>query len=587
VLTWDQVTRSIHEVSEDFQPCIHKALSFYKEGVNRERITQDIDFVISNGGSFTNEYEIISQKGNHKYIISHSLSEFKDNVCVRIYGTFQDITVTKKLEEDLRIRESQFSNAIEFSSIGMGLVNPDGNFLRVNRSLCNLLGYKNNELLNMSFEKISHEDELEENSHLLQRLLNKEIDSLHKEKRFFHKNGDIVWATLSISLVWKTDDTPNFFIVQIKNITKRKRANEELEKERQRLAGIIDSANLGTWEWNVQTGECFFNERWANIFGYQLNEIFPVKTSQWHSLNHPEDIVKLTGLIDACFNKLNSFLDCQYRMKHKDGHWVWVHSKGKVVKWDGDLPLVMVGTVMDICDSKNKEQILKDNFDVINEQNKKLLNFAYIVSHNLRSHAGNFQILLDIISLEDDEKEKEEMMRLLLKNAENLQHTVDNLNEVVQIQTNIDQQVDRINLYNQIERLVNSNINRLQKDSINVIINVPKDLEIEYNLAYLESILLNFLTNAIKYKHPDRIAEIEFVTSYENGNLVLEVKDNGIGIDLRRNGDKIFGMYKTFHNNKDAQGIGLFITKNQIEAMGGRVSVQSEVGRGSVFKVNF
>jgi len=73
VLTWDQVTRSIHEVSEDFQPCIHKALSFYKEGVNRERITQDIDFVISNGGSFTNEYEIISQKGNHKYIISHSL----------------------------------------------------------------------------------------------------------------------------------------------------------------------------------------------------------------------------------------------------------------------------------------------------------------------------------------------------------------------------------------------------------------------------------------------------------------------------------------------------------------------------------
>src|SRR5690606_7766420 len=145
---------------------------------------------------------------------------------------------------------------------------------------------------------------------------------------------------------------------------------------------------------------------------------------------------------------------------------------------------------------------------------------------------------------------------------------------------------DRINLYNQIERLVNSNINRLQKDSINVIVNVPKDLEIEYNLAYLESILLNFLTNAIKYKHPDRIAEIEFVTSYENGNLVLEVKDNGIGIDLRRNGDKIFGMYKTFHNNKDAQGIGLFITKNQIEAMGGRVSVQSEVGRGSVFKVN-
>jgi sensor histidine kinase regulating citrate/malate metabolism len=98
---------------------------------------------------------------------------------------------------------------------------------------------------------------------------------------------------------------------------------------------------------------------------------------------------------------------------------------------------------------------------------------------------------------------------------------------------------------------------------------------------------LNFTTNAIKYSHPDRIPEIYYDLEKENDKFVLKIKDNGLGIDLDRHGEKLFGMYKTFHNNPDARGIGLFITKNQIESMGGKVEVESKKNIGTTFKIFF
>ena len=105
--------------------------------------------------------------------------------------------------------------------------------------------------------------------------------------------------------------------------------------------------------------------------------------------------------------------------------------------------------------------------------------------------------------------------------------------------------------------------------------------------AYIESILTNLLTNAIKYKHPKRQPVIQVIGSRENGKTVLSVADNRQGIDLERYGEKLFGMYKTFHLHPDARGIGLYITKNQVDAMGAQILVCSEVGEGTTFKIYF
>jgi signal transduction histidine kinase len=114
---------------------------------------------------------------------------------------------------------------------------------------------------------------------------------------------------------------------------------------------------------------------------------------------------------------------------------------------------------------------------------------------------------------------------------------------------------------------------------------MPEDIMVNYNPAYLESILYNIISNSIRYRHPDRKPTIVIKWFMENKMNVLQISDNGVGIDLVKNADKIFGMYKTFSTNSDSKGIGLFITKNQINAMGGNITVESEPNVGTTFKI--
>jgi len=111
--------------------------------------------------------------------------------------------------------------------------------------------------------------------------------------------------------------------------------------------------------------------------------------------------------------------------------------------------------------------------------------------------------------------------------------------------------------------------------------------QIDYPRSYLDSIMLNLLSNALKYRSPDRVPEILFKTHRTQGGVKLTVSDNGLGIDLEKHGNKLFGLNKTFHRHAEAKGVGLFMTKIQIEAMGGSIEVKSEVGKGTTFTVNF
>jgi K+-sensing histidine kinase KdpD len=127
----------------------------------------------------------------------------------------------------------------------------------------------------------------------------------------------------------------------------------------------------------------------------------------------------------------------------------------------------------------------------------------------------------------------------------------------------------------------------IESSKTKFIYNFEPTLTLNTNAAYFESIILNLVTNAIKYKLPSQTPEIQ-ISIYKQQNFkIISFKDNGLGIDLKRHSDKIFGMYKTFHGNKDAKDMGLFIVKTQIEAMGGKIEIQSNVGEGTTFKIYF
>ncbi len=247
----------------------------------------------------------------------------------------------------------------------------------------------------------------------------------------------------------------------------------------------------------------------------------------------------------------------------------------------------LIGISMDITAMKKKEDQLRNLINITSIQNKKLINFAHIVSHNLRSHSANFSMLLKFLSEEENEAEKAHILDMLNRASDSLLETLENLNQVVDINTNVTLSKKPLNLNDSIDKVRQNLSAFLEKNKVKIINNIPQDMVVWSVPAYLDSIILNLVTNAVKYRSPERSPIITMDAKKRDKTLIFSISDNGLGIDLERYGDKIFGMYKTFHNRKDAKGIGLYIIKNQIEAMGGSITVNSEVDKGATFNVYF
>lgn len=243
--------------------------------------------------------------------------------------------------------------------------------------------------------------------------------------------------------------------------------------------------------------------------------------------------------------------------------------------------------VADITEQKQLEIELVRSNKIINDQNKRLMNFANIVSHNLKSYANNLAAMLDLMKNAGSEEERVVMMRHLETISKGFNTTVNNLNELVRAQNMGSVKPEEIDLHTYVDNVIRVLQIKADKAKATIHNRIPPQTMLTGNPAYVESILLNLLSNAIKYRHPERDPVIEFTCREEADGIIFMIRDNGLGIDLKKYGDKLFGMYQTFHGNANAEGIGLFITKFQVEAMSGQITVESEPGSGSLFSIRF
>ena len=639
-----------------------------------------------------------------------SVTVWEGNVARRMAGCIIDIDRQKKIQQELQISEKQFKSAFEYSAIGMALVSPQGRYLRVNKKLCQITGYTADEMHGLSFQDITYPEDLEADLYLLDQLANKQIDNYQLEKRYLHKNGEIVWVLLSVSLVRNELDDPLHFVSQVQNITQSKKAEVKLKdsqdkyrklfrsvqdiffkvdaggiivdispsiekyegykqetfigkpadtfyfnpSERQAVVdaltkhGKIDDFDIrlrtpgGRFVYTSINAYVIYDEK-GNYAGSEgsirdittrvlaedalkardalltkLSEQIPGVIYQFQVMPdgrsffpfvsngvtdlygltaddirydsspvfnrvHPDDFEIFNSSITESYNTLNKW-ELEFRVNVPGKGTRWLKGISKPAKQD-DGSVLWHGFVADVTEQKLKEQQVQATYDLVSDQNSRLVNFAYIISHNLRTHSGNFEMLVKLLDDAVNDYEREELMKHMRKVSLLLSETIMHLNEVVSIQTSVRKVSMTINLFEYIEKAIEVLTVKSSKDQVVITNDVPYNFEIEYNAAYLESIIFNFVSNGIKYGHPDRKTIIDISACHENGHPVLKIADNGIGIDLDRNGDKLFGMYKTFHNNADAKGIGLFITKNQVEAMGGKIEVESEVNMGTCFKI--
>lgn len=457
IVFWSDITKEIHGVSQDYEGTMDEALQFYEDEPTQTFVTETFKKAINEGLKYDIQVKLKPKTGAIKWVRAIGIPVMKNNVCIRIYGLIQDIDKEVLYQKELEHKEALFRRTFEYASIGMALVGLKGEWLEVNNSLCNMLGYSKEELTAITFQDITHPADLDSDLNLLHEVLDGKRNSYQLEKRYFHKNGEIVWALLAVSVIKDKDKKPMHFVSQITDITKRKLALQKIE-----------------------------------------------------------------SLLEITQN-----------------------------------------------------------------QNDRLLNFAHIVSHNLRSHTGNLTMLLDLMKIEMPESTNNEFYSMINQAVDNLSETITHLNEVILVHSKKKDDLIELNL-NDFSKKALTNLNaQLIEHNVTVNNKIPKTLTVKFIPAYLDSTLLNLLSNAIKYRDYNRPLIIDLFIESNDVFDILHIKDNGLGIDVESNKERLFGMYKTFHNNPEARGIGLFITKNQVEALNGKIEVESEPGVQTTFKVYF
>ncbi|MFD0765159.1 ATP-binding protein [Mucilaginibacter lutimaris] len=368
----------------------------------------------------------------------------------------------------------------------------------------------------------------------------------------------------------------------ITNINKLKLQEVNAAEADFKLAEIGRIAKLGSWEIDVATMGLKFSDEMYEIF--ELHNRPNMSVEEAIGFFEPQYRSLITDSIDQAMKFCKPY-DVELQFRTAKNNVIWVRSKGVPVLNNYGECITLRGVFQDIDSIKKKGIRLQSSINLLDDQNKRLQNFAYIVSHNLRSHAGNLKFMVNLFEDSQLKEDRTEIFSHIKTISESLSATMGYLDEIVRIQSEIAKERKLVNfqtIFNNVASALQTNI--LNSGAI-INTNFADCPQIDYIPAYLESIFQNLLTNAIKYKHPDRKPVISINTRKVGNEIYLVFEDNGIGIDMKRYGDQVFGMYKTFHQNSDSKGIGLFMTRNQIEALGGSIQVDSTVNVGTKFTV--
>jgi light-regulated signal transduction histidine kinase (bacteriophytochrome) len=221
-------------------------------------------------------------------------------------------------------------------------------------------------------------------------------------------------------------------------------------------------------------------------------------------------------------------------------------------------------------------------------KNSQLADFTHITSHNLRAPVSNLNSLLGFYKMSESEEERVDLFQKFETVINHLSTTLDTLVEALKIKSESTEDVlEDIELYSVLHKTKEILSAEIMRTGAVIVSDFSKMPKVKYNRIYLESIFLNLLSNALKYRSEDRVPKISIRSGIENGKGYLRFTDNGQGINLNRHGKKLFGLNKVFHRHPDAKGIGLFLTKMQVEALGGSITAESEVNVGTTFIINF
>ena len=308
------------------------------------------------------EIVLVTRDGQRVPVLVTSTVIVDDGRPVGVLGLITDLTPIRRAlsekaeaESSLRDAETRFRSFFASAPIGEAIVSPEGRFLEVNAALCAITGYPEPELRELTFQEITHPDDLEAEIHFTRKLLSGEVRTYDMEKRYLHKDGRVVWILLSVSLVRADSGEPEYVIKQVQDITERRRAKEALERSETRLTEAQHVARIGSWEWDVATDALVWSAELYEMF--EVDPMTPVTYARYVDRIHPDDLSLVEEAVEEA-NRTGESYQLEHRVVLTTGEVRWIHGRGQVTLGP-DGPIAMWGTAQDITERKQAEEELR------------------------------------------------------------------------------------------------------------------------------------------------------------------------------------------------------------------------------------
>ncbi len=552
---------------------------------DRQRITESLQQTMELGYPYNIEYRIRHTDGSIRWLNARAtVHRDKRGKAIRMSGTVQDITERKLIEEEREEWKRRFD--LVTSSAGLLIYDYDlssGN-VRWSGNPFEVLGYHPEELGDVNrWLDLIHPDDRVKSFTLLEEAKRtaKPYECFY---RFRMKNGTYCYIHDQGIFLSDENTIPNRMLGMMSDVTQMVSAQEALKESELRFR-TLQQASFGGIGLHDRGRIIDCNQGLCDITGYNYDELVD---SDGLNLIAPE-------WRRYVYEKIISDYDKTYDVEgiKKDGTRYFLEIRGKNIPYKNEE--IRVTEFRDITERKRTEQTIQEQntrllavAEELRRKNNQLEEFTQIVSHNLRSPVGNMIVLLNFMDSASSDTERREYLMLLKEAASTTQTMLNELNEVLKVKQN--RNIEKQHLHfeqvlKQVRSMLNAKITELGAEITTDFAAAPS---LQYPSIYLESIILNLLDNALKYHVPGRPPRIHFKTTINKaGETILEVRDNGLGINLERFGHHVFKLRKTFHLHPESRGIGLFMIKNQIEAMGGEITISSRENEGTSFFINF
>ena len=457
-----------------------------------------------------------------------------------------------------------------------------------NKGIETIFGYTQEEVGNNSawwFDKIHPEDSIKMSVKLYS-FIEQKSEKWQDQYRFRCADNTYKYVLDRGFLLKDKKGRAHRMIGAIQDITKQKKEEENLKLLETVVTQTKDAVVITKSDSNSETfpNIIYVNNAFCAMTGYKSKKVL---SKPFNPFNTEElDSHEYEKFIAAIAEKRECQIETLTKKKNKEEYWVRF-SMIPIYNSDNELSH-WISIQKDVTEErkqeKEKEQLIRE----LTQNNKDLKQFSYITSHNLRAPLSNLIGLLNLIEdIPINDSELLEIINGFKKSTHLLNETINDLVKIIVIKDKISIQKENVTINEVVEHVFSQLKFQIEQSKPILKLNFDEADTIYTNKAYLESILINLLTNSIKYKSETKKLKISITIKKTNNSTILKFKDNGIGIDLKRNSEHIFGLYQRFHDYPDSKGLGLYLIKSQIESLGGTIAIESEVNKGTEFTLTF